>query len=79
MEEWAVITDNMTGEFIRSEYRREIIETGETLDTREEVIEHLMEDARHNFSIEEANSFYDEALKARELVLEKANKKIKKA
>jgi hypothetical protein len=70
IHKWEIINDEMTGEYIRSEYRREIIETGGTLDSREEVVEHLMTDFRHNFTEEEANAFYDEALEARKPVLE---------
>ena len=71
ISKWEIINDEMTGEYIRSEYRDEIIKTGRTRDPREEVIEHLMTDARHNFTELEANAFYDEALKAREEYLEK--------
>jgi len=71
MEKWEAITDEMTGEYIRSEYRREIIETGGTMDSREGVIEHLTSDARHNFTEKEASDFYDGALMARKALLER--------
>jgi hypothetical protein len=76
MEKWEIITPDLTGEYIRSEYRREIIETGGTRDPRDEVIEHLMTDARHNFSEQEANAFYDEALEARKEYLAKLNEEV---
>jgi hypothetical protein len=75
---WKPITPEMTGEYIREEYRKEILETGKTLDTREEVIAHLMKDSRHNFSNEEANKFYDDALAERKIFVEEKNKKILK-
>ena len=73
---WKTITPEMSGEFIREEYRKEILKTGKTLDTREEVIAHLMKDSRHNFSNEEANKFYDDALAERKIFVEEETQKI---